>query len=229
MHGDMGWVSHRLNRYIPLIRLWNRLLLMKDDRLTKKIFMWDYKQKNGWCSEISKIFHKLNLGQKFKDKQFCDLRVISKKVNEAMGDHWKGEVEQKPKLRTYKLFKNEFKTSNSVYINNRAKRSLLSKFRLGILALRIETGRWYQLIDADQRFCKICNNGEVEDEKHFLMKCEIYSDLRQSLFDKCKLKNNRFDTLSELDQFIYIVNGQERDLADYIYLAWDRRRNCLYN
>ena len=54
---------------------------MKDDRLTKKIFMWDYKQKNGWCSEISKIFHKFNLGQKFSDKQFCDLRVITKKVN----------------------------------------------------------------------------------------------------------------------------------------------------
>ncbi len=68
--------------------------------------MWDYKQKNGWCSEISKIFHKFNLSQKFKDKQFCDLRLISTKVNEAMGDQWKAEVEQKPKLRTYKLFKN---------------------------------------------------------------------------------------------------------------------------
>ena len=229
MHGDMGWVSHRLNRYIPLIRLWNRLLLMKDDRLTKKIFMWDYKQKNGWCSEISKIFHKFNLGQKFSDKQFCDLRVITKKVNETMGDQWKTEVDQKPKLRTYKLFKNEFKTSNSVFINNRSKRSLLSRFRLGILALRIETGRWYQGIDANLRLCKICNNGEVEDEQHFLMRCNVYNDFRQSLFDKCTFKNNSFNLLSESEKFIYIVNCQERDLADFIYLAWNRRRNYLYN
>ena len=69
----------------------------------------------------------------------------------------------------------------------------------------------------------------MEDEQHFLMRCSMYNDLRQALFDKCVFKNNRFNTLSELDKFIYIVNCQERDLADFIYLAWHRRRNCLYS
>ena len=229
MQGDMGWVNHRLSRFIPMVRMWNRLLLMNNDRITKKIFMWDFKQKKGWCSEISKILHQVGLGQNFKDKQFCDLRLIDTKIKEIMGDQWKNEVDQKPKLRTYKLYKNEFKPSNSVFINNRSKRSLLSRFRLGILALRIETGRWYQSIDADQRYCNICNNGEVEDEQHFLMRCAVYNDLRQALFDKCTFKNNRFNTLSELDKFIYIVNCQERDLADFIFSAWNKRRNCLYS
>ena len=81
----------------------------------------------------------------------------------------------------------------------------------------------------NNRFCQICNNGEVEDEQHFLMRCDVYNDLRQSLFDNCIFKNNRFNDLTELDKFVYIVNCQERDLADFIHLAWNRRRNCLYN
>ena len=38
--GDVGWLTPRLSRYICRIRLWNRLISMDDQRLTKKIFYW---------------------------------------------------------------------------------------------------------------------------------------------------------------------------------------------
>ena len=49
-------------------------------------------------------------------------------------------------------------STNNLFINNRAKRSLLSQFRFGILPLRIETGRWYQGVDINQRLCEICKS-----------------------------------------------------------------------
>ena len=228
MQGDMGWVTPRLNRYIPIVRLWNRLLLMNDDRLTKKIFLWDYSQSNGWCKEISKIFNEMDMGDKFSEKQFCDLRAVKSKTIDLMARQWKFELQQKPKLRTYRLFKNEFKTSNSVFVCNRAKRSLLSKFRTGILPLRIETGRWYQGTNLEERVCEICGNGEVEDESHFLLKCNEYEDLRTVLFNNCSAINPDFVNLNDTEKFIYIVNCQERELSNYLFCAWNKRRSFLY-
>ena len=228
MQGDMGWATPKLNRFLPIVRLWNRLLLMSDDRLTKKIFHWDYAQRNGWGKEVSKIFNEMGLRDTFSNKQFCDLRTVKSKITDLMARQWKAELEQKPKLRTYKLFKNEFKTSNSVFICNRAKRSLLSKFRTGILPLRIETGRWYQGTRLEDRVCEICGNGEIEDESHFLLKCNAYEDFRRVLFRNCSVINHNFSLLNDTEKLIYIVNCQERDLANYILYAWNRRRNFLY-
>ena len=228
MQGDMGWVTPKLDRFLPIVRLWNRLLLMNDDRITKRIFLWDYTQTNGWCKEVSKIFSEMDLINKFSDKQFCDLRMVKSKITDIMAGQWKSELEQKPKLRTYRLFKNEFKTSNSVFVCNRVKRSLLSKFRTGILPLRIETGRWYQGTKLEERVCELCRNGDIEDESHFLLKCKTYEDFRRVLFQNCYAINQNFFTLNDMEKFIYIVNCQERELANYLVSAWNKRRNIIY-
>ena len=59
---DMGWKKPLYDRYICLIKFWNRVIQMSDDRLTKQIFMHDYSicSKN-WCSEIKKVFVNLDL------------------------------------------------------------------------------------------------------------------------------------------------------------------------
>ena len=46
--------------------------------------------------------------------------------------------------------------------------------------LEIEKG-WHQRIDKNNRFCLFCPKS-IEDEKHFLLQCEIYKILREILF-----------------------------------------------
>ena len=56
-------------------------------------------------------------------------------------------------------------------------RSFIAQLRLGILPLRIETGRFENLKDSltgrfrklkvEVRKCQICNLDDIEDEKHF--------------------------------------------------------------
>ena len=41
IHSETGWMNAKYRRQICIIRLWNRLISMNDDRLTKKIFHWD--------------------------------------------------------------------------------------------------------------------------------------------------------------------------------------------
>ncbi len=50
------------------------------------------------------------------------------------------------------------------YSSFRKRRSLLAKFRLGILPLNFETGRFRNM---KERLCFICNTNVIEDEQHF--------------------------------------------------------------
>lgn len=64
-------------------------------------------------------------------------------------------------------------------LKNRSERSTLSKIRLSAHCLEIEKGR-QNSIHLNDRLCKMCNKGVIEDEVHFLLNCEKYTKLRQS-------------------------------------------------
>ena len=52
LHGDTGWLTDKYRRYLAILRFWNRLIGMPNDRVTKKIFNWDFENdRNGWCGE----------------------------------------------------------------------------------------------------------------------------------------------------------------------------------
>ena len=67
---------------------------------------------------------------------------------------------------------------------SRQRRSLMAQFRLGILPITVETGR-FRNIPLQDRKCTICDLNEVEDEKHFLCICPVYNDIRSTLYTIC--------------------------------------------
>lgn len=87
-------------------------------------------------------------------------------------------------------------------------RRILCNFRNGSLRLEIETGRYAKRkVPLGQRICKMCSLGVIEDEKHFLMDCSFYDDLR-FFFDKCEYLNPAFNVLNNLDKFCYILENE---------------------
>ena len=84
------------------------------------------------------------------------------------------EGNQKNKLRTYRLFKQNF--NFEPYLNFK-QRQALTKLRIGNHCLEIELGR-HKNIKAADRICKICKDG-VEDETHFLVKCKNFKNIRK--------------------------------------------------
>ena len=94
-------------------------------------------------------------------------------------------MKAKPKLRTYMRFKT--KLEPEPYLMERCeplvvkrKRWAMARFRTGGSDLRVETGRCEGTAWAE-RTCLVCGSGEVEDEVHFLLDCEKYYFLRQSM------------------------------------------------
>jgi ssDNA-specific exonuclease RecJ len=86
-------------------------------------------------------------------------------------------------------------------------RSALAKFRCGVAPLWIETGR-YENKNVNERVCFICHD-QIEDEKHVLLDCPLYVDLRERLFNEAKRSNVHFIILSDDDKFIYLFKSAE--------------------
>ena len=81
-------------------------------------------------------------------------------------------------------------------------RKALSTIRLSNHNLEIEKGRYSRTL-IDQRICNIWK-GRVEDEFRFIIKCNLYNDLRSDLYDVISLVDNNFLALSDKDKFFYI-------------------------
>ena len=168
---------------------------------------------------------------------------------------WRTEVNQVEaktgvglnKLRTYASFKNSWGIEKYLLcINDRDKRVLLSKFRIGICPLRIETGRYESTgglkkgIKADVRFCLCCNINYIEDEFHFLMVCPVYIHLRNPLITEANnelIKSNRSITEKQLIQldpylmFTYIMQSENNCiitlLSNFLHEAFKLREQML--
>ena len=144
--------------------------MMYNDRLTKKIFIHDYNRcTNNWTFEIREVMFKLGLTDYFINKSSVDMSYVKLLITDYYGNVWSRDIQNVPKLRSYKRFKHLFGCEQYV-VNNLKKyeRSILCQFRCGILPIRIETGR-YIGETPEQRLCRFCDTQSVEDEIHFFV------------------------------------------------------------
>ena len=134
------------------------------------------------------------------------------------------------KLRTYRTFKNDFSEEPYLSMNiTLSQRRALASLRCGVAPLHIETGRYSQL-SVDQRTCLICVSGSVETEKHFLMSCNFYADLRNELFLKAQSSHDMFLGWSMDDRFKYLMSNSNkvRHTAKACHLMLQRREHKLF-
>ena len=173
MYGDTGWLECKYGRYVNMLKYWNRLIKMSDNRLAKKVFLYDYEcSVNGnrnWCSEIECILDDIHMLNTFLEKNECCIDEAKKELLINFENEWLEKCQSMPKLRTYVMFKS--KLEKEQYLNvfmPRRNRSLLAQLRFGILPLRIETGRFKNVKDQqtgqfrrlrpEERLCEICNS-----------------------------------------------------------------------
>ncbi len=134
----------------------------------------------------------------------------------------------KPKLDFLACIKSEFGAEPYIKMNiSRYERSILSQLRYGILQIQLETGR-YQNENRANRLCKICNNGDIEDQHHFILKCPAYSIRRGMFIDKVKEKIIDWDNLSDNEKFIRLFKDQPRALARFVKDIFLYRKSLIY-
>lgn len=229
LQGDMGWYPCTLLRRLDMLRMWNRLCKMSNDRLTKQIFLWDHSicRKN-WSSELSQILQSLNLPNTFAERSECDMSNVTQCYHTRSNAEWLTNLLYKPKLRNYRLIKESLECEPYVAVNlDRTDRSFLAQYRMGILPIAVETGR-FRNVALENRVCVVCHSGQVEDEEHLLESCQAYLDLRENLYRYISTKFPNFANLTVHDKLKCMYRNCPRQLAKFVRDAFYRRKSLLY-
>ena len=115
-------------------------------------------------------------GLSMREVQHLVKDIAWRKVREG----WREEASRRSKLEVIGRLMDGECMPRCVEVACKRQRRMLVKLRGGTAELRIETGRWSGL-SRDEHICKNCDEGEVEDGEHFLLRCACVAEERMGL------------------------------------------------
>ena len=214
VYGETGEIPLSIKGYRLMLTYWHRLTNMPGDSLAKKALIENVNLRTNWILTVEKLLKCFNL----IEADFSNINKFKKSSKENAQKYYKTFWEEKindpnlTRLQVYQTIKNEFTPSNYLDIENFYRRQIITKIRCSDHSLEIESGR-HQRIERHERLCKICTDGVIEDEEHFLLRCKIYDSLRNKYHMG---HENIQDFLNSCDQ---------EKLADYLLNAFKLREN----
>lgn len=215
---DIGWPSIKSVQTLETLRLWCRILNMNNSRIPHIIHTWSLRYRKSWDSRMILRAQELNIMNYISEQ--CNVKYVVEKAKEALLQEenkffqqslWNNRQNETHgnKLRLYRLLKSEITWQPEAYLNckaTRIERRVLSQLRCGNLPLEIETGRYSRpKIPVENRLCKLCNKQCVENEVHFLIGCDFYSDLRHKIIKTASEIQPRFNNYYETIKFQYLL------------------------
>ena len=229
---DIGWTSSHIRRKIEMLRLWNRMVKLDNNRVTKQIFEWDYSLKrNNWCSKVRNILESIGMENAFLNKECVNLNMAWSKLYEMCCNEWVNNVQNYPKLRTYVQYKSDVGLEPYVSkLLSVRQRSVMARFRCGILPLEIEIRRYQTDQNRHRDICKICNKNVLEDELHFFFECDKYNIPRLLLFQNITKKVSNFRQFTNVEKLQILMNELNvHDTCKYLCDIYKIRQEIMYN
>ncbi len=225
----MDWQDNRHARWIEMLRLKNRINQMPTSRWPYKVLQWDrVTNTKAWFNDIKLILKEVELTNEHDYSDPVDLTSIASMLQSQAREQWKQEAHTKSKLETYTKIHNFEQIKSMVKCNlSRSQRSIMTKFKAGILPIRFETAR-YKGLDRNLRFCEICLSGEIENEIHFLTACSKtkYVRMRHKVARECVTKiENGADAFEVLKD---VMSNNIKGLACWVEDTWVERKHHLY-
>ena len=116
-------------------------------------------------------------------------------------------------------------------MRNPAHRISMTKLRLGVHTFRIQTGKYENRgapIPVEGRTCLVCY---IEDERHFLMYCPGYDNIRNELHSLFSTHDAFFKNLNDEDKIRYLLNVENETtskiVGKYTYLMFQKIKDIL--
>lgn len=210
---ELGRSTMEIDIKLHIIKYWQRISTLSNENILKRAYIENIQlsesgknrvwstcvrttlESNGWGSAwhtnpyLLDIEHfKLGLTDQLKQRIHSTLFDDNVKMGSAN------------KLRTYRLHKHKYMSMENYLqdVSNFKHRKALSKLRTSDHKLNIEAGRRTK-IPINERICKFCNT-DIEDEKHLLLQCSLYDNLRNKLFDDITMTLPYFKQMNTVTQ-----------------------------
>ena len=122
---------------------------------------------------------------------------------------WK-EAQRHPKLEMVGSLMEQECEGRGMMVKCKRRRRRLVKLRGGTAELEVETGRW-RGVRREERICKNCRGGEVEDVGHLVMRCTYVEEEREKLEE---LMNERVKGWQGMDDNVRVTAVMDRACRD---------------
>ena len=187
MTAEMRIMNPQSYAWINMISYWLRVKCMPESRITKRVLNWDlYVQENNpsFKTYSSNIFSILNThGLLHYYTSYIKPKTLTKLLSEVLYKKDMNDCQlaclNSSQLITYNQI-NNFDTEKihlMIPLNFRFK-SVLSKFRMSTLPIRIVTGRWERpKLKRNERYCLQCNEYRNYDTNYIRYNIDELYDL----------------------------------------------------
>ena len=221
VYGECGKYPPSIFCQVNVLCYLHRLLTMQNGKIVKSVFCTlSALHSQGFPTWVTKAYDlagtyniDMDEGTTLSPKHFKSL--ISERLKSTFITNWYADLQEKPLLRSYRLYKREFIPECYLDCITLPKyRIPISKIRASSHDLAIERGRHTRpKIDPDQRLCMYCL--EIENEEHFVINCHINIHERQKLFTKICSKFPAFAELNSHEKFIYLMSCKDSQILTW--------------
>ena len=194
IYGELGRFPLYIDIKTRVISYWCKLLTGKASKLSAisykhlHSFFCNGNISAPWVKFAKDILDNCGLSNvwTFQNINFNTEWVIAY-VKLRLRDHflqeWNSNLENSPKALNYRLYKQIFEFENYFNILENKDIFTFCKFRTTNTKLPIETGRWNN-IARENRKCQLCQENQIGDEFHYIMRWSYFHDKRESCIEK---------------------------------------------
>ena len=220
IYGESGETLISLKSYRLTLNFWHRVTNLPNTSLAKKALLENITLRTNWIKTIEKLINTFNLADKIGNQEKFK-KATKFALEDGFRKWWKNNLNgsDSSRLLFYKKIKSDFKMENYLNTLGYQQRRYISKLRCSDHTLEIEKGRHKKgnmRLLPHERLCTLCKNGEVENEEHFLLRCEVYYTLKT----KYHLENVN-------EALTFFTDNNIRVLGKYLAEAFETRQNKI--
>ena len=213
------------------VRFWLKVLTseMYKGRLLRKIARQAVECGKGiWVKNMAKCFVEFGWqgmdGNAITDLSEPEIRdMLSSIAWREVRYRWQKEMEERPKLGMLNEIAALEGESSCAVLERKRDRSMMMKLRGGTVAFQIEVGRWKGVV-REERLCKECKSGEVEDVCHWMLRCHAWDIVRRPLMEQVSQYDGfRGQCLEKQTAFILSMACTNYSILNYISAMWCAR------
>ena len=229
-----------------MIKFWLHLETLPENSVAKQCLHISHQlatdEKPSFIFTINELLKKYDINPQNNAEplnHYADLQIIKnniqkikKQIANDLKTHQMEMIRSNRKLNFYTIFKTDVSKSEYLeHIKNQKHRKAVAKLRSGNHNLRIESGRHCTpKIPEHLRICHYCHSYEIENETHFLLYCDRYKDIRQTMIHDIKLNYPNYDELIDQNKIMFLFNNVDpficRKLGYFIFQAFELRDTC---
>ena len=203
---------------LNMVKLWIKILTCDKDQLIWIAYDSMLKSKvhlsnsKCWTRKIQELLFRVGFGYIWENQMVPDVKKFLNMLKQRLQDihiqECYSSIENNSRCMLYKHLKPVYSMENYLKCNyHRDFRQYLTKLRLSSHKFLVERGRWVKpKINYNERLCTLCDENDIEDEYHILMKCKYFVNLREKYISKKYYKR------PSMYKFQKLMNTTKREL-----------------